>query len=62
MPLLIPFVAGAAVGAYAWDRFTGAAQEAGEALDRAGSGVVKLAAVAGVAYVAWELWKRGAFK
>jgi hypothetical protein len=55
MPIWVAFMAGAAVGAYTLDRFTGA-------FENAGSAVIKIGAVAGVGYVGWEVWKRGGFK
>ena len=52
--ILVPFVAGAAVGAYVLDKFTDGLQDAGNA-------VLKIGAVAAVAYLGFEVFKRGGF-
>lgn len=59
---LIPFAAGALVGAYVGDKITGGTTDAANAVGSASSGVLKLALLGGVAYVGFELYKRGAFK
>lgn len=59
-PVVI-FAGGAAAGAFIFDKITGAAEDAGEALDRGGGAIIKVALVAGVGYLAFEVFRRGGF-
>lgn len=63
MPLpLVAVVIGSAVGgAFVFDKITGAAEDAGNALESGGGALIKVAALAGLALLAFEVFKRGGF-
>lgn len=59
-PVLV-FAGGAAAGAFIFDKITGAAEDAGDALERGGGAIIKVAAIAGLGFLAFEVFKRGGF-
>ena len=59
---LVPLAIGAVAGAFVFNQVTGAAEDAGRAIEGAGGTLVQLAVLGGVGFLAFKFIERGGFK